>query len=205
MIGKKLISFLAALALLIMAAAPAARADSDTWYVYTENGKTLNVRSAPIVSEGTKVGALAYGSKVQVLYFQGNWACIFYHWDDGLLSGDECWVQKRFLVRNRPASRSSSGSSNTSKPASTSGQLGVMNREFKTLQTVNPFEISAKPVRSSGFVNLRWAPHDEAEIAGIAYYGHKLLVLASTTNWYQVEDESTGRICFVMKKFTMTN
>ena len=205
MIGKKLISFLAALALLIMAAVPAARADSDTWYVYTENGKTLNVRSAPIVSEGTKVGALAYGSKVQVLYFQGNWACIFYHWDDGLLSGDECWVQKRFLVRNRPASRSSSGSSNTSKPASTSGQLGVMNREFKTLQTVNPFEISAKPVRSSGFVNLRWAPHDEAEIAGIAYYGHKLLVLASTTNWYQVEDESTGRICFVMKKFTMTN
>lgn len=78
----------------------------------------------------------------------------------------------------------------------------MLNREFKTIQAVDPFTIIAKPVRTSGFVNLRWAPHEEAEIAGIAYYGHQLTVLSSTANWFQVEDPSTGRICFIMKKFT---
>ena len=121
-------------------------------------------------------------------------------------------MQKRFLVAYQPAphsssyvpsgSGSSSGSS-TSKAATNYGQLGELNREFKTLQLVTPFVISSKPVRSSGFVNLRWAPHAEAEIAGIAYYGHRLTVIASTANWYQVEDEATGKICFIMKKFTM--
>ncbi len=200
MTGKKWFMILSVLMLLAVSAVSPARADSDTWYVYTANGKTLNVRSAPFVSDGTLVGHLAYGSKVQVLYFEGNWACIYYHWNDGVLQGDECWVQKRFLVRNRPESRTSG---NTSKEATTSGQLGVLNREFKTLQQVNPFTVISKPIRSSGFVNLRWAPHDEAEIAGIAYYGHSLTVLASTTNWYQVEDPDTGKICFIMKKFTM--
>ena len=200
MIWKRMLVILSVLMLLAVTAAPLALADSDTWYVYTANGKSLNVRSAPFVSDGTKVGSLAYGAKVQVLYFEGSWACIYYHWNDGLLEGDECWVQKRFLVRNKPESRSSG---NTSKQASTSGQLGVLNREFKTLQQVNPFTVISNPVRSSGFVNLRWAPHDEAEIAGIAYYGHRLTVLASTTNWYQVEDQETGKVCFIMKKFTI--
>jgi len=207
MISKKLIAFLSALLLLTLALGPTAVADTNIYYVYTENGKTLNVRSAPIVSDGTLVGRLAYGSRVEVLYFEGSWACIYYHWDDGQLSGDECWVQKRFLVRSMPASRSSStvpASSNTSKEAATTGQLGVMNREFKTLQQVNPFTIYSKPVRTSGFVNLRWAPHAEAEIASIAYYGHQLTVLASTSNWYQVEEPDTGKICFIMKQYTMT-
>lgn len=203
MTGKKCFALLAALMLLTLAAAPAACADSDTWYVYTENGKSLNVRTSPVVSEGTLIGSLKYGSKVQVLFFEGQWACIYYHWEQGGLIGDECWVQKKFLVRNKPASRSSSDSSGTSKAAATSGQLGVLNREFKTLQQVDPFEISARPVRASGFVNLRWAPHDEAEIAGIAYSGHLLNVLAATANWYQVEDPDTGKVCFIMKKFTL--
>ena len=213
MLGKRLVAFLSVLMLLTLAVMPLAHAASNIWYVYTENGKSLNVRSAPIVSNGTQVGSLPYGSRVEVLYFEGNWACIYYHWDDGLLSGDECWVQKRFLVAYKPAPHSSgsssgsgsssSSSSNTSKAATSAGQLGELNREFKTLQLVTPFVISSKPVRSSGFVNLRWAPHAEAEIAGIAYYGHRLTVIASTANWYQVEDEATGKICFIMKKFTM--
>ena len=206
MISKKLLAFLSALLLLTLALGPTAVAATNIYYVYTENGKTLNVRSAPMVSDGTLVGRLAYGSMVEVLYFEGSWACIYYHWDDGQLSGDECWVQKRFLVRSMPADRGFSPvpSSSTSKEAATTGQLGVMNREFKTLQQVNPFTIYSKPVRTSGFVNLRWAPHAEAEIAGIAYYGHQLTVLASTSNWYQVEEPDTGKICFIMKQNTMT-
>lgn len=217
MLGKKLVAFLSVLMLLTLTVMPLAHAASNIWYVYTENGKTLNVRSSPVVSNGTLVGRLPYGAKVEVLYFEGNWACIYYHWDDGLLSGDECWVQKRFLVAYQPAPHSSSyvpsgsgsssggssSGSSTSKAATNYGQLGELNREFKTLQLVTPFVVSSKPVRSSGFVNLRWAPHAEAEIAGIAYYGHRLTVIASTANWYQVEDEATGKICFVMKKYTM--
>ena len=213
MLGKRLVAFLSVLMLLTLAVMPLAHAASNTWYVYTENGKTLNVRSSPVVSNGTLVGRPPYGAQVEVPYFEGHWAGIDEHRDGGLRSGDECWVQKRFLVAYKPAphssgytpSGSSSGSSgsNTSKAATAYGQLGELNREFKTLQLVTPFVISSKPVRSSGFVNLRWAPHAEAEIAGIAYYGHRLTVIASTANWYQVEDEATGKICFIMKKFTM--
>ena len=119
------------------------------------------------------------------------------------MSGDSAWVMKKFLTKTKPGSgSSSSSSSSTSKPAATTGAIGVMNREFKALQMTEPFTVTAKPVRASGFVNLRWAPHEEAEICGIAYTGHELIVIASTTNWYQVEDTETGKICFVMKKYT---
>ncbi len=201
--GKRLVCILSAVLLLMLSALPSALADSNYYYVYTDNGRPLNVRLSPSLS-GYKVASLPLGTQVDVLYFEGEWACIYYHWTSGGLSGDECFVMKKFLSLTRPGSRSPS-SSTTSKTPATTGDMGVMNMEFKSLQVVTPFTISSRPVRTSGFVNLRFAPSEYAAIATICYYGHQLTVLATTNNWYQVKDPSTGYIGYIMKQFTMVN
>ncbi len=78
-----------------------------------------------------------------------------------------------------------------------------MNREFDTLRVVTPYVIAARPVRTSGFVNLRFAPSEYAAIAAICYYGHELTVLAVTDGWYQVQDPATGYVGYMMKQYTM--
>ncbi len=202
--GKRLLCVLSAVLLLVLSVLPAATAETNIFYVDTQNGKSLNVRLAPSLN-AQKVGSLAYGKQVDVLYFQGEWACIYYHWSEGGISGDECYVMKKFLSLTKPASRSSS-STPTGKAPATTGDMGVMNQEFNSLQLVNySFTISSRPVRTSGFVNLRWAPSEYAAIATICYYGHQLTVLATTTNWYQVKDPVTGYIGFIMKKYTTVN
>ena len=75
MISKKLIAFLSALLLLTLALGPCAVAATDTYYVYTENGKTLNVRSAPVVSDGTLElnGLVRPAGSQNEAYFECQW------------------------------------------------------------------------------------------------------------------------------------
>ena len=77
-----------------------------------------------------------------------------------------------------------------------------LNAEFRTARTVTPFTISVRPVRSSGWVNMRWAPGLDMEVMGIYYSGARLTVIAETYNWYQVVDPSTGATGFMMKSYT---
>ena len=46
------------------------------------------------------------------------------------------------------------------------------------LRDVRFDRVYSSPLRASGFVNLRFAPHAEAEIATICYDGHALTVIA---------------------------
>ena len=75
---KKLIAILAAAVLLLAAAVPFASAEGNnlglgTMFVYTENGKSLNVRSAPETGDNI-IGSLPYGAEVRVTGFEGAWA-----------------------------------------------------------------------------------------------------------------------------------
>ena len=65
-------------------------------YVYTENGKSLNVRDLP-GKNGTVIARLANGSKVSVLDEEGDWVGIDYNGRTG-------YVMARFLTEGRPAS-----------------------------------------------------------------------------------------------------
>ena len=88
---KKLLCLILALALLIPAAAGMAGGlvGPGTMYVYTANGKSLNVRSSPNTGDNI-IGHLKYGAAVHVSEFQGDWCVI--DW------GDTCaYVQGRFL------------------------------------------------------------------------------------------------------------
>lgn len=192
---------LIALALAVVMAAlliPAVVAADSGWimYVYTDNGKTLNVRRDPMVADNI-IGQLKFGEAVSVRMTTSNgWACI--DWS----SGEVAYVQSRFLVNSQPGIRPAPSGSGTA-PATTDAAkiLTDMNAEFRSARQVVPFTVTARPTRASGWVNLRWAPSTESERIATCPQGKELTVLAEMKNWYQVQDPMTGMIGFISRKY----
>ena len=97
---KKLIALLLAAVLLSITAVSVAEkiiGGPGPMFVYTENGKGLNVRSAP-VKEDNIIGSLPYGSQVDVTEFNGEWATI--RWGNSY-----AYVQSRFLQWYQPEAK----------------------------------------------------------------------------------------------------
>ena len=207
---KKLFTLLAALLLAFTALVPAALAYDDTpmdsegyYYVYTENGKGLNVRDTP---GGKVVGSLKYGSKVYCYYKDGGngWALIDYKYNmPGVGYGTyACFLSSRYLRKSKPPARSSGSSSSSSSKASADPATEI-NKEFRSAKKVEPFAVSVRPSRASGWVNLRWAPSKSAQLMATYKQNEKLLVIKETNNWYQVEDQDTGDVGFINKQFVV--
>ncbi|MBR4501648.1 MAG: SH3 domain-containing protein [Clostridia bacterium] len=169
-------------------------------YVYTDDGKTLNVRSDPSVGNNL-LGRLDYGSAVSVRMTSANgWACIDFN---APTNGNVAYVQTRFLVSAKPAPKSVTPSQD---PVITDAAkvLNDMNAEFRTARVVTvPFTVAARPARASGWVNLRWAPTTEAERISTCTQGKELVVLAELNNWYQVQDPVTGMIGFISRQYVV--
>ena len=193
---KKILSLALAvmLAASLMPAFSMAASSSWTMYVYTDNGKTLNVRSDPATGNNV-IGRLNYGAAVSVrMTMASGWACIDY--PSGM--GGVAYVQSRFLVSSRPGSGSGSGSGSS---VDTSQAIVAMNAEFRSARKVSPYTIIARPSRASGWVNLRWAPSMSTEVITTCRQGKELTVLAELNNWYQVEDPATGLIGFISRQY----
>jgi len=188
---------------------PAAAFAQNEWtmYVYTDNGKSLNVRRYPSTGDNI-IGSLKYGDAVSVRMTSANgWATIDWSGGDGYVA----YVQSRFLVPYKPApkSNSNSGSNSQKNNGSSSAATGTdaakalssMNAEFKTGVKVSPYTVISRPARASGWVNLRWAPTTEAERIATCPQGKELTVLAELKNWYQVQDPATGMIGFISRQY----
>lgn len=198
---KRLLSMFLALILTVLMI-PAVTAEDDTpsegegyYYVYTENGKSLNVRETP---NGRVVGSLKYGSRVYVYGMTDeNWALINFKYDmPGIGVGTyAAFINRRFLRRNKPEPRTSGSAAAASVP------LNDLNTEFKSAKKVTPYAVTVRPSRVSGWVNMRWAPSNEAEIMATYKANDKLLVIWELDNWVQVEDQDTGDVGFVHKQF----
>ena len=206
---KKQILSLALIAVMMAVFLPTqAAADSyyGTQYVYTDNGKSLNVRSTPSMGDNV-IGSLKYGADVTVVEMYSNgWAKILWGQSDYGEFGT-AYVQRRFLVNHKPSSQPSQPAV---VPASGSAAAGAdyaklftaMNDEFRTGKLVpQQFNVYARPSRASGWVNLRWAPSLEAERIATCPQGKVLTVIAETRNWYQVRDPQTGMIGFISKQY----
>ena len=215
---RLLCALLAALTALLLLA-PAGLAEEEDWdgtegyyYVYTENGKTLNVRDAP---GGTVVGHLKYGSRVFCYYRDGGtgWALIDFDYDKpGYGYGTyACFVSNRFLVKNKPAARKPAASGNSgaaavpaAAPAAGSTDfLTEINAEFASAVRVDPYKVTVRPTRASGWVNMRWAPSKSAQLMATYGANAQLLVIRETKNWVQVEDQDTGDVGFMDKAFVV--
>jgi len=200
---KRIVS-LALIAMLMAVCLPAvssAKAEYTRW-VYTENGKSLNVRSQPATGDNV-IGSLRYGEPIAVINTMPNgWSTISWAHADNYIA----FVQSRFLVDYQPGAWRPTPTAKPSTPstAKTSGDKIVsdMNAEFASARKVNaPYIVTARPSRASGWVNLRWAPSTEMERIAACPQGKQLTVLAELKNWYQVQDPATGMIGFISRQY----
>ena len=182
--------------LMLAACVPAALAGEEGpnahagyYYVKTGNGKGLNVRDNP---NGKVVGSLKYGTRVYVDAFSSSeWALITYRYDNGHGKGDyAAYVSTRFLVRNDPGKFQGSSSAKSANSAARTEK-----------QVASPYTIVSRPVRSTGWVNLRRAPSTEAKILIRCPQGKTLTVLAELDGWFKVEDIPTGIIGYISSKY----
>ena len=206
---KRLVSLSLAMLMLVTLAIFVTPAVADSYYgtqwVYTDNGKSLNVRSSPS-TENNIIGSLKYGAEVTVVEMYDNgWAQILWEQNDYGEFGT-AYVQRRFLVNHQPVSQPVQSSS-VPVSGNVSGTdyartFSEMNAEFKTGRLVTyQFTVYARPSRASGWVNLRWAPSTEAERIATCPQGKALTVIGETKNWYQVQDPQTGMIGFISKQY----
>ena len=202
---KRLIS-LALIAVMAAMFLPAlAVAEDKTMYVYTDNGKSLNVRSAPNTGDNI-IGSLKYAERVDVISISNGWAKIW--WEQSYYGEfGYAYVQSRFLLNYKPAAHSvqptaAPASGSTASATDYAKAFSSMNAEFNTAKKVAaPYTVVARPSRASGWVNLRWAPSTEAERIATCKQGKELTVLAELKNWYQVQDPETGLIGFISRQY----
>ena len=204
MISLALVAVLAAMLIPVLAAADY----YGTQWVYTDNGKTLNVRSAPSTGDNI-IGHLKYGAEVTVVKMLDNgWAQILWEQNEYGEFGT-AYVQRRFLVNHQPTSQpvqpvqpSAPDSGSTAAATDYAKMFTSMNTEFRSAKRVaDPYIVVARPSRASGWVNLRWAPSTEAERIATCKQGKELTVLAELKNWYQVQDPETGMIGFISRQY----
>lgn len=209
---KRLFSVMIAVVAAFMMIIPAAMAVDDStpdsagyYYVYTENGKGLNVRAT---AGGEIVGSLKYGSRIYCYYRDGGngWALIDYAYDmPGYGYGTyACYVSSRYLRKSKPEPRTaSSGNTGTAVSAGTTDVAAEINAEFRSAKRVDPFAVTIRPSRASGWVNMRWAPSKQAEVMATYKANAKLLVIREMDHWYQVEDQDTGDVGFIDRQFVV--
>ena len=190
---KKLISILAAVALLLtmavsFASAEEIRPDLTTMYVYTENGKTLNVRSSPNTGDNI-IGSLEYGAEVTVMEFMGDWARIAY-------LGGSAWVQSRFLQWYVPGPKPTPQPDPGPDPETTQ-----MYEELRSEVGIPQTVMQAWASRASGWVNMRIYPSKESGRVQTCSDGAQLIAFAETINWYHVTDPTTGNSGYIRKDF----
>ncbi len=193
---RKIIAVFVSAMLMFALLIPAVHADT-TMYVYTADGKTLNVRSSERVEDNV-IGRLPFGTAVTVRANYNGWSEILYPWVNTAGNGyhvDYAYVQSRYLVPTYP------GTTPTPDPVPSGSTISAMNTEFRSAVKVTPFTVVARPSRASGWVNLRWAPSLEAERIATCPQGKELTVLAQLSNWYQVQDPATGMIGFISRQY----
>ncbi len=165
--------------------------EDTTYWVFTDNGKELNVRNAP---GGDIIGKLKYGEKVTVVSFiNGEWAAINYK--DSELG----YVSTRFLIKADPEEVKRLIEEEQSEI--TGDPMTDINAEFASAVDVDDYKITARPARVTSLVYMRWIPSETGRII-IGYKAtEQLIVLKELDHYLQVQDPDTGDVGYIHKKF----
>ena len=208
---KRVLSIMLALVLLTAVFVFPASADDNSdsnasygkagyYYVYTENGKGLNVRETP---GGNIVGSLKYGTKIHVEGFvDSNWALIHYKFNKPGFGTQEydAYVNRRFLTKKKPEAKPKTSGTATTAGSETDA-LTALNNEYRSATYVTPYEVTLRPTRVTGWVAMHWGPSTETEILATYKANATLTVVSETSNWLQVEDQEKGFVGFIKKEF----
>lgn len=192
---KRIIIFLLIAGILLAMLAPGAMAAGMTKYVYTRNSLPLNVRAWPSLNSAL-LGKIPNGTAVTVENYTTdyNWAVIRFN-------GQTAYVMTQYLVDGSPVDP-------TPAPVYPGGNvqtiISTMESEFRTYRVVNPYTVLVKPLRASGWVNLRYVPSTEMGHVEKMYANTQLTVIAETANWLQVRKNDTGVTGYVMREYTIS-
>ncbi len=192
---KRIIIFLLIAGILLAVLAPGAMAAGMTKYVYTRNSLPLNVRAWPSLNSAL-LGKIPNGTAVTVENYTTdyNWAVIRFN-------GQTAYVMTQYLVDGSPVDP-------TPAPVYPGGNaqtiISTMESEFRTYRVVNPYTVLVKPLRASGWVNLRYVPSTEMGHVEKMYANTQLTVIAETANWLQVRKNDTGVTGYVMREYTIS-
>ena len=193
---KRIVPILLAVVLLTAALIPLATASGTVKYVSTRNGKPLNVRSWPSVSSSL-LGTIPNGQAVTVENYT-----TYYTWAVITFNGQKAYVMTQYLM-DGGTPEPVYPTPTVTPGGSTQGIINSMENEFRTYRVVSPYTVLAKPVRSTGWVNLRYVPSTEFGHAKNLYANTQLTVIAETSNWLQVRDD-TGLTGYVMRQYTIS-
>lgn len=196
---KRLIS-LALVMLLALAALPAAaliggEGGTRHAYVYTSNGKNLNLRAGPGTDYGV-VGSIPYGASVHLNdYIDQSWVSVDYNG----LSG---YVMGRYLRYDQPQPKPQPTPKPDPRPTAKPDPSAPtsMKEVFKGFEFIS-YTVQVRPSTPGGFVHMRWAPTKAAEPIRDYHQYDVLTVIAQNHTWAQVVDPSTGVTGFMMRSF----
>ena len=201
---KKRILALMLIAVMTMMLIPSASA-SWIMYVSPEAGTTVNLHSTPDASRyaNNLITKIPYGSSLTVKYISDGWACIDY----GIGVYDEAYMMAKYLTYEYRAPTAANMKKKTNNSDTTGQQSEVvdfavefsnMNREFRSFRRIDRhFTVYGRPARSTGWVNLRYAPNEKAEMIRRVRQNDQLTVIGETDRWYQVEDPETGIVGYI--------
>jgi SH3-like domain-containing protein len=187
MMQKKLVALMVAVVMLTtVAVAALAEVGNLTMYVYTANGKTLNLRESPTTSSRV-LANIPYGAAVRVFQpYSSSWYSIQYNGING-------YVMSKFLVSNPPGPKPHP--SPTASPSE-----GLSNAMFNGF-TSTYYQAEVRPSSPSGYVNLRWAPSLHADIHSRYYLNDLLIIMSQNNSWCQVLDQKNNVMGFMMRSF----
>ena len=196
---KRILTVMVAAMLVLGLMVPTLASATETMYVYTENGRGLNIRYEPSTDSDILTSA-AFGSKITVNYHLGNgWTAIYWGGDDVF------YVQTRFLSYTKPSKKPTpSGSGKSQSVSNAATDVNELNKIVKTYKMVeNPYRVTVRPTRASGWVNMRFAPSKQTELMATYKNNDQLLVIAELKDWYQVEDPDTGMVGYVNSAYVV--
>ena len=194
---KRIVIFLLVAVTLMIALMPGAMANGVKKYVYTRNGKPLNVRAWPDLNSAL-LGKLNLGTQVTIEGYTSD-----YTWANIIYNGQNAYVMTQYLVDTYPGGGGVTPAPTPVYPGEQS-IITSMESEFSTYRVVSPYTVLVKPVRATGWVNLRYAPSTEFAHAENLYANTQLTVIAETRNWLQVRRNDTGVTGYVMRQYTIS-
>lgn len=197
---KRILSLMLAaiLMLAVFATAAAAEEGGKAFYVYTENGKPLNVRDEP---NGEIVGKLDYGTKVEgVSLISEYWAMITFRYEKNGVAGEwPAYVYRRYLISVDPAELEKMIAAEAE--TITGDPLTDINNEFASAKEVEQYKITVRPARITSWVNMRWIPSETGMIIAQYKATEQLIVLKELDHYLQVQDPDTGDVGYIHRKF----
>ena len=185
---KKVIA-LALCAILLCCAVAVPAMAAGTMYVFSENGKTVNLRNEPDATVKNVLVAMPFGAAVYVDDMVGvpaGWTHVVYNNIGG-------FVMSRYLSAQKQA-----------KPVITIDQnpkdSNDLNSMFRGFAQVTPYTATIVPGGANAV--MRWAPTKSSGIRQKYVLGQQVTVIAESKYWVQARDEETGKVGFIWKNFT---